>query len=348
MASKVFLYIGLPKTGTTYLQSILWDSRDRLAADGVLLPGEGHREHLWAALELRGSPGLARRHRSAPGALGRLVAQANAHPGAAVLSHEFMCGAGRRQARRLVESLQPAEVHVVITARDALGMLTAGWAEYVKNGGVRSLGELADAPGKAPQEFSWRTWDLGGVLQRWTPRLPADRVHVLTMPAPGSAPDQHWRNLASVLGVDPSAYSAPRDPVNPALGVVQLELLRRVNAHLRGFGRAVDRGTWIRGYLAEGHLAGQEGVRAGADAAQVEDCRRRADEAVRVIAERGFHVVGDLGSLQVPEVVPQRPTPGDVDDGALVEAGARLIADMLTDIRRSSRGPVREGSLPEG
>ena len=52
MASQVFLHIGLPKTGTTYLQSVLWESRAALARDGYLLPGSGHREHLWAALDL--------------------------------------------------------------------------------------------------------------------------------------------------------------------------------------------------------------------------------------------------------------------------------------------------------
>jgi len=53
MATQVFLHIGLPKTGTTYLQSVLWGAKGALAKDGYLLPGKGHREHLWAALELQ-------------------------------------------------------------------------------------------------------------------------------------------------------------------------------------------------------------------------------------------------------------------------------------------------------
>ena len=36
-------------------------------ADGVHLPGFGHREHLWAALDLQERPRLARRHKDAPG-----------------------------------------------------------------------------------------------------------------------------------------------------------------------------------------------------------------------------------------------------------------------------------------
>ena len=68
----------------------------------------------------------------------------------ALITHEFFCGTGREQARGLVESLAPAEVHVVITARDTLGMLTAGWAEYVKNGGTEPLSAMrGDSIGKA-------------------------------------------------------------------------------------------------------------------------------------------------------------------------------------------------------
>ena len=40
MARRVYVHVGLPKTGTTYLQHMLWESREALAADGVLFPGE--------------------------------------------------------------------------------------------------------------------------------------------------------------------------------------------------------------------------------------------------------------------------------------------------------------------
>ena len=83
MASQVFLHIGLPKTGTTYLQSVLWGSQGRRSPrDGFLLPGRGHREHLWAALELQERPNLAQRHPKAPGTLARLVKRGQPAQGA--------------------------------------------------------------------------------------------------------------------------------------------------------------------------------------------------------------------------------------------------------------------------
>lgn len=336
MASQVFLHIGLPKTGTTYLQSVLWGARAELARDGYLLPGSGHREHLWAALDLQERKNLAQRHPDAPGTLARLVAQVRKHRGPAVLTHEFMCGAGREQARRLVASLAPAEVHVVITARDTLGMLTAGWAEYVKNGGTEPLSAMRGDRVGGQGEFGWRTWDLAGVLRRWGRHVPPEQVHVLPMPGAGAPRDQHWRTFAGVLGLDPDRYAAPDEPRNPALGVTQVELLRRVNPHLGDFRRPVDRGTWIRGYLAERHLVRQPGERLGADPDQVAECRERADRAVAIIERRGYRVEGDVEALRVPLDLPERPRPQDVSDAALVESASTLIADMLADVRRAA------------
>ncbi len=38
MANRVFLHVGTPKTGTTYLQTVMWANRDKLAEQGLLLP----------------------------------------------------------------------------------------------------------------------------------------------------------------------------------------------------------------------------------------------------------------------------------------------------------------------
>lgn len=335
MASEVHLHIGLPKTGTTYLQDVLWSSRKALRSEGVLLPGSGHREHLWAALDVQDRQGLADRDPKAPGSFGRLAAEVRAWSGRAIITHEFFCAAGRKQAAAAVAALAPAEVHLVITARDTLGMLTAGWTEYVKNGGPKPLSAMPPAAGRAP-EFSWRTWDLGGVLRRWGPAVPPERVHILPMPGPGEPPDQHWTSYAGVLGLR-GRYTPGEGAANPALGVVQIELLRRINRQLSGFRSPVDRGRWIRGYLAEGQLVHQDGERPAASAEQIDECRRRAERAVALIESQGYDVVGDLDRLRVPDVPRPGRAPGSVSEGELVDAAAHLVADMLADVRELHR-----------
>ena len=336
MADRVFLHIGLPKTGTTYLQGVLWENQDLVRKDGVTLPGDGHRDHLWAALDLQGRKNLRRRGPRAKGSWQRLVAELTQAGGTGLVTHEFFCGASRAQAEQAVADLAPAEVHVVVTARHSAGMLAAGWQERVKNGGTAPIDAIPEKKGSG-SEFGWRTWDLHGVLKRWGGVVPPERVHVLPMPRKGEPADRHWRNFAGVVGLT-SEYPLPERPANQSLGVVQVELLRRVNARLVGFKGPTDRGRWIRGYLAEQHLAQQPGEPFGLSDELLEECRTRSARAVRLIRRRGFHVVGDVEALLVPDELPvQRPVTS-VTDAELVDAAGALVAVMLADVRDLSGG----------
>lgn len=333
--ARVFLHIGLPKTGTTYLQQVLWSNRKQLVAGGIFLPGFGHREHLWAALDLRERPRLAKRDPRAPGSWRRLVDEAGTQGRDVLITHEFFCGASPGQAQRAIAAFPDSEVHLLVTARDAAGIALAGWQESVKNGGRTDLEAVLDGARASGPEFSMRNWDLVGVLERWTEGMPPERVHVLPMPGPGQPRDLHWRHFAGVLGVDPDDFEAPAAAANPALGITQIELLRRVNEHLPNYS-ALERGTWIRGYLAEDLLARQEGVRA-----RMPDERRAAflerdRRAIELIQARGFDVVGDLARLQGREPGPHDRLPTDVSADEIVESAARLVAAIVADVRAST------------
>ncbi|WP_139978215.1 hypothetical protein [Nocardioides litoris] len=338
MLDRAYLHIGQPKTGTTYLQDVVWGNRDLLLRDGLVLPGRGHREHLWAALDVQERGGLARRHPEAPGSWERLCRELDeVEGGAALVTHEFFCGASAEQARSAVERLPAHEVHVVVTARDAAGLLAAGWQEMVKNGGYRNLRSVADDDSHS--EFSWRTWDLGGVLERWGPTVPPDRVHVLPMPAPGSPPDDLWRRFADVLGATGDDYDVPERPANPSLGVVEAELLRRINMHLEGFDTPYDRGTWIRGYLAERRLRDlrPDSERVSLSPRLARECAERSARAVALVRERGFAVHGDLDQVLGPQQPAAGRTPGQVADDELLDVATRLLAVLLGDVRDLGR-----------
>lgn len=344
---RVFLHIGLPKTGTTYLQQVLWGNRERLGTAGLHLPGFGHREHLWAALDLQERPRLARRHPDAPGAWARLVDEAGRQGDDVLLTHEFMCGASAEQARRATEAFPGAEVHVIVTARDAAGVVAAGWQESVKNGSTVGLDEVLAGKAAGGPEFSMRTWDLADVLERWTSHLPAERVHVLLMPGSDAPRDQHWRHFAEVLGVDPDAVDAPDDAVNAALGIVQIETLRLVNQHLPSYS-AHDRGVWIRGYLAEDLLSRQPRERGGLPEHHRVRLAAIDRAAARTIEERGLHVLGDLGLLtREHDAAAGSRLPATVDPAEIAESAARLVADIVADVRASTGDvpPRSRGSL---
>ena len=57
--TRVFVHIGEPKTGTTFLQQVMWGNRGELAARGLALPGHHPQDHYRASQDLRGIEKLA-------------------------------------------------------------------------------------------------------------------------------------------------------------------------------------------------------------------------------------------------------------------------------------------------
>jgi hypothetical protein len=338
VADRVFFHIGLPKTGTTYLQTLLWDNRDELRRQGVLLPGESRRQHLWASGVVREDPNLDRRGPDARHAWNRLREEVNAWEGTAVLSHEFFAAASAEQASHATSQLDGAEVHVVVTARDTLALVTARWQEYVKNGSTVPIDDYPESEDTDPtNEWDWGTLDLASVLARWGASVPPQRVHVLTLPKPDEPREALWLRFAALVGIDPSSCSGAESAQNESLGVVEVELLRRVNPELGDFMSALDRGNWVRGYLAEGKLVPRGGDRFWPSERRVAELRTRGLRIAEQVVAAGYDVIGDADDLRPPAVVPERRHPDSVTDAELVPVAAAVIASMMADVRRLTR-----------
>ena len=260
----------------------------------------------------------ARRGPEAARAWDRLVEEIDAWAGTAVVSHEFFAAASAEQAGRAAARARGAEVHVVVTARELLSLVTARWQEFVKNGSTVPIddypvGDESTAPttGTGARSTSPTCCAAGA------PRLPPERVHVLTLPRPDEPRETLWLRFAELVGIDPAACDASGSAQNESLGVVEVELLRRVNADLDGFTAAVDRGNWIRGYLAAGQA---RAPRRGAVLA-VAGARRRAPRAGERIADEvaaaGYDVIGDVDDLRPPAEVRARRHPDSVTDAEI-------------------------------
>lgn len=348
MARRVFLHLGLPKTATTYLQSVLWSSRARLREDGLLLPGSQRREHLWASRVVRDDLlglGVTEWQR---GAWERLREEMARWTDDALVSHEFFAAASAEQARECIASLAPAEVHLVLTGREPLGLFASSWQESLKNRETAPMEEYSATVSDDPTWiWNWRTLDLGLVLQRWAPSggpVPPEHVHVLPLPGREHGREEIWHRFAGLLGLDTGAYDLTGSFPNEAMGVVEAETLRRVNAHLDDFVLAIDKGTYIRTFLADERLVPRQGERFWPGEDQVEDCRRRARDTVSLVRARGFDVIGDLEDLLVPDELAPRRHPDSVTDAEVAEVAVGLVAGMLDDVRtlRHERRRTRE------
>jgi hypothetical protein len=350
MARRVFFHIGLPKTGTTYLQTLMWNNHDELKRQGVLLPGQSGREHLWASGAVRDDPHLARRSPDAPAAWERLTEEINAWSDTAVVSHEFFAAASADQVKRALSVLGDAEVDVVVTARDTLSLVTARWQEFVKNGSTTPIDAYPLTEDTDPaDDWDWGTLDLADALRRWGASLPAERLHVLTLPKPSEPRETLWLRFAELVGIDPTSCSTEGSVQNESLGVVEVELLRRINHDLKGFSSAQDRGNWIRGYLAQGKLVPRAGEKYWPSPERVAELRDRGDRIVDEVIAAGYDVIGDVEDLRTPAELPPRRHPDSVTDGEIASAASAVIAEMMDDVRRLTREnrALRESPPPE-
>lgn len=431
---RVFLHVGMMKTGTTYLQSRLKEHRSQLAADGVVVPPA----QLQAVRDRSGRRGTLNRP-SVDGAWARLVKSlrtTNGHCG--VVSMEFLSAASARTATGIVSELAPAEVHVVVTARDLSRVIAAQWQESIQNRAVWSwedysgavVGLLAagvasgasqsttDPPGPmsaqleaerqvrdwpAESETSpadhdggadgwddidevddgddgdevldldtgadadtgtdpvaalrgrptastkfWLRQDVARVVQDWATAVGPDRVHLVTLPPPGSSPDILWHRFGRVIGVDASRYERTDEPIrtNTGLDLGAAEFLRRLNERLPS---DVTRATYIRNVK---HVLGKRALaKRGAahkpqlTAEQYEVVVDHSHRLVEHFREIGVDVEGDLAEL-IPPPAPTASndsTAGDLD-AAVADAAIDAVLALINQIESPVMGARDDGA----
>ncbi len=339
MARRVFFHIGAPKTGTTFLQQVLWANRETLAAQGVLFAGERYADRVHATNVVRQTRELPQEWQRT--SWRRIVAQVAAFDGDAVISHEFFAAADAEQAERALADLAPAEVHLVYTARDLSRVVPALWQEELKFRSATRLADYEPAPLSAGPRghFGWRTIDPVDALRRWGSGLPPDRVHVVTVPPEGAPPDELWRRFATVCGIDPASVDLDVASPNQSLGVVQAELLRRAVSRLDPDIRTPNEvARWVRDFLGHEVLVPLGGSRIGLTPTGTEQLRARSLQIIADLAAAGYDVAGDLADLLPPEAPLPTTQPEDVDDSELLDAALDAIARMVT----LQRDTVRE------
>ena len=329
MASRprAVLHVGLPKTGTSFLQASLVRHEAALTRAGVALP---HRDGVMvrAALDVRGEhDGFGLDPEQVRGTFDRLAEQARRagreHRTHTVLSHELLAAAGTTDARDALDRLHPLEVHVVVTARDPARQALAEWQEGVKHGRRLGFEKFArtvlpmDSDKLHAQRFR-AAQDLTGVLERWGSTLPPERVHVVTCPPRGTDPAVLWERFGQALGLDVAGWEpAEKEHRNSSLGACEVALLRQVNKALDG---ALDRpayGRAVKQVYAQRVLVGLDSPRPVLPATLIDPLRERAERWVKQIDAAGWTVHGDPADLL--------PVPGDLGAPHPDEVGADAL-----------------------
>jgi hypothetical protein len=342
-ADRVLLHVGAPKTGTTFLQSVLWKNRAALADAGVCYPLRRRTDHFAATMDLRQLAWGGQRRPEWQGGWERMAERVRAWSGpTAVISNELLGGATPKQVASALTSLRPADVHVVVTARDLGRQLPSDWQEQLKHRSTIRLADFVAACVEGGQRSGtgrafWRLHDIAAVLRRWGKTLAPDRLHVVTVPPRGAPPGLLWERFATLLDVVPDAYDTDVPKPNPSLGVVECELLRRLNGRLaETLGSHYD--AVARLVLAGTVLAQRGSPPPLLPAAWRPEVAARSQQLVDQLRARGCHVVGDLAEL-VPGPAGSGPGPGAADQSgdALLSCTVDAVAGLLVELPRFRR-----------
>lgn len=310
---RVYLHIGAPKTGTTYLQDRLFLNARSLAKHDVHFPSRStfvsaSLFHFRAALDaLDQDWGGPAGH--ADGSWDALVRRVKRRSGSVVISHEIFAPARADHVARIKRDLEGSELHVVYTVRDLARAVPASWQESVKQGRDWSYRRYLARVQKGRTWFA-RALDLPKVLTVWGAGLPPERVHVVTVPQQRevAVPDDDlWARFCRAIGADPAWGPEDSSRMNESLGIAEVQLLRRLN---RRMGRAARHETahdaLVRELLAQQELAARSSVPVRLPPAMYPWAAEQAERWSEWITGSGVDLVGDLADLV--------PTPPDPDE----------------------------------
>ncbi|WP_296604938.1 hypothetical protein [Nocardioides sp.] len=339
MSKRVLLHVGTPKTGTSYLQDVLYRNRRRLAAADILYPADRFDAHFLAALDLMRLPwgGL---EAEAIGAWDRLAARVRRHHGTAIISHEILATASRMQAGRALESLghgSGTEVHVVLSVRDLVRQIPAEWQENVKHRQALTYGAFLDQIQDPRRESRIATWfwgvqEIPDILNRWGHDLPPERIHLVTVPPMGGPSQLLWKRFSLAFGLDGLDLDLEAERANPSLGAPETALVRRINRAANRELAPADYRPLVRELLAHQTLSRRTRSPRLALPPDVHPWTQELTQSwIAEIEQRGYDVIGDLHDLLGAPPVAQYADPDHPAERQVSAAAVDAIKALLLE-----------------
>ncbi len=357
MSRKVFVHVGAPKTGTTYLQGMLDTNQATLARHDVHFPARITDAapsvfHFRAALDLLGQdwggePGHAE------GAWEALVRRVRRSSGITIVSHEILAPAPPEAAERAKRELTDAgaELHVVYTARDPSRLLPAAWQESIKQGRQWTYARFLQ------RTLNNRTWfakafNLPKVLTTWGGGLAPEQIHVVTVPKrtdvyqPRS--DELWKRFCEACSIDPAWAPEEATSDNRSLGIPETALLRKLNRRMDSpVRREAEYDRLIRQLLAQEELVGRRSTSVQLPPELHPRATEMAERWIEWIEASGIHVVGATEDLLPPAPIDPKDwvDPDKARPSAILDAALDALVAMTREAAR--RAPGQEVRLRE-
>ena len=359
----VLLHVGLHKTGTTAMQTLLAANRPLLLEHGVVYPGDREEHHgLARAFTQRsfGRPGSIRQP-PPPEVWSEFVAGLAQETRRVVISSEYLSVLADDAVARIVHDLGPERLHVLIGIRSLAASAASTWQQSLKDGRTLTIDAWAKRAiprGGAPVKNPW-TWDhaqLGVLAHQWANVAGADRVTMVVVEGPDRT--RLPGTFEQLLDLPAGLLSSKTPPtVNRGMTAAEAEFVRRVNVASKD---DIDYGAHRR-YIRFGAILSMVERRTPAPDEPrpvlpewaAEELRAAAPGVAEQIRASGVRVVGDLDALgATPAAAGQGAAPVDtVPSDAAVQAlvgAVRVAARAAADARPKKTAPPPIAAVPAG
>ena len=365
VATRLLLHIGTQKSGTTYLQRVLELLAVKLRDQGVLYP-----------IRLVGKKGIYNHDPASYGLLGRehypwvpqvrvdaerpawdvLVKKIREWPETAIVSGEAISVVRQIGAEQLVSSLNVADTHIIITARDLGRVIPSSWQQHIRNGRSSKIsayiqtlankrrGDLdADEAlwESDPDLTFWRAYAIGSLVKRWQSVVGPDRVTVVTVPGREAGPDALWSRfreglaLSEVLPMNPPKV----DTLAANVGLTEAEVLLLAAFNKAAEGQRYDpkavRAVRMRMINEALTTRADRGKSVALPSDRFDQVSSWAKQDVARLAESGARVVGDVAELLLSAQTVETAGP-DLDDLERAAGQAlALLSGLASDTKNS-------------
>lgn len=351
----MFLHVGTMKSATTYLQGLFDRNAERLSEAGVWWPSSA--SSFLAVADFRGTQDVDRPGRA--GAWRRFAGAVQRYDGNVLLSNELLAPLGKPKIERLAADLAPAELRVILTARDLARVIPSHWQTTLKNGSQLPWSDFAatvcrdappdDHPSSAQLwAWFWRRHDVPEIARRWVAATGASGFHLVTVPQRTAESTTVARRFAAALAVELPALVEPAF-ANSSMGAHSAELLRRLN---QGTGERSR--SYYRWGVKEGlgvALAKRAREEPGFGLSRTQDAwvQGRARRLIEETSRFGGSVHGDLADLQPPAVrgLGAEADPAESADSSLLASALFAMGDLVKtagDLSRDRELRFRSGS----
>jgi hypothetical protein len=352
-AGSRIVHIGPHKTGTSGLQAALDIARRDLERQGVHYASYGRHSMLsvLAALDL---PSPWANQRKAPPRWRWELLLRNVRGSSAdrvILSSEFFSEASPVSASRVVQELDPARVHILVTLRPIAKIIPSQWQQWVQNQTTTPLDAwvddlLAHAHDAQPGVF-WRRHRHDQLIQRWADIVGPGRVTAVVVDDRDHA--TLLRVVERLTGLRMGTLAVPEELINRSMTVPEIEVIRAFNVAFKA--QNLPKPLYSR-VMRFGAASLMEARQPGADEPRIElaesataPIEALAKEIVAGIRSTGVRVVGDLEALTV---VPRGRT-GSIEPVSVSPTVAASVAISVLTATGLARGtsPLPSGAVGE-